>query len=79
MLEHLPAAITTDRKGSIMTKNNVAQLEHLSQQLTQRFTRLDDLINQAWLEHELVRGALRDFFKVYYGWLGEEGVEHERH
>ena len=62
-----------------MANNNLAQLEHLSQQLTRRFMHLEDLLSQAWLEHELVRGNLRDLFVVYYRWLGEEGIKHERH
>ena len=62
-----------------MANNNLAQLEHLSQQLTRRFMHLEDLLSQAWLEHELVRGDLRDLFVVYYRWLGEEGIKHERH
>ncbi|OJW51798.1 MAG: hypothetical protein BGO67_07085 [Alphaproteobacteria bacterium 41-28] len=62
-----------------MAENNVAQLERISQQLTRRFRHLEDLMSQAWLEHELLRGDLRDLFKVYYRWLGEEGIEHERH
>ncbi len=62
-----------------MADNNVAQLERLSQQLTRRFRHLEDLMSQAWLEHELLRGDLRDLVKGYYRWLGEEGIEHERH
>ncbi|EKE09045.1 MAG: hypothetical protein ACD_16C00221G0003 [uncultured bacterium] len=62
-----------------MTGNNVAQLEQLSQQLSWRFKHLEDLMDEAWLEHELIRGDLRDMFTAYYGWLSKEGVEHERH
>lgn len=62
-----------------MANDTIAQLEYLSQQLTKRFRDLEDLMTQAWLEHELIRGSLRDFFTVYYRWLGEEGITHERH
>lgn len=62
-----------------MAKSNLIQLEHLSQQLTRRFKHLEGLMSQSWLEHELIRGDLRDLFTVYYRWLGEVGVEHERH
>ena len=62
-----------------MAKSNVAHLEQLSQQITRRFKHLDDLMSQSWLEHELIRGDLRNLFTVYYCWLGEEGLEHERH
>ena len=51
---------------SIMVKSNLIQLERLSQQLTRRFKHLEGLMSEAWLEHELIRGNLRDFFAVYY-------------
>lgn len=60
-----------------MAKTNVAQLELLSQQLTDRFKRTEDLMSQAWLEHELTRDALRHLLKTYYQWLGEQGIEYE--
>lgn len=62
-----------------MAKNSVTQLEHLTQQLSRRFKRLEVHMSDSWIEHELIRGDLRDLFKVYYSWLGEEGIEHERH
>ena len=62
-----------------MANTNLTQLEHLFQRLTHRFKHLEDLISQAWLEHELIRGSLRDISIVYYRWLAEEGVDHERH
>lgn len=64
---------------SIMVKSNLIQLECLSQQLTRRFKHLEGLMSEAWLEHELIRGNLRDLFTIYYRWLGEEGIEHKRH
>jgi len=62
-----------------MAKSNLIQLERSAQHLTRRFKHIEDLMSQAWLEHELIRGDLRDMFTAYYCWLGEEGVEHERH
>ena len=56
-----------------MAKSTVAQLEQLSQQLTRRFEHLEGLMTEAWLEHELIRGGLRDMFTAYYCWLGEGG------
>lgn len=73
------APLTNATREVTMAHNNVAQLEYLSQQLTRRFKHLEDLMSQAWLEHELIRGSLRDIFTVYYRWLGEEGIDHERH
>ncbi len=62
-----------------MAKDNVAQIEHITQQLSRRFKCLELHMSDAWIEHELIRGDLRDLFKVYYVWLGEEGIEHKRH
>lgn len=62
-----------------MAKDNVAQIEHITQQLSRRFKRLELHMSDAWIEHELIRGDLRDLFKVYYVWLSEEGIEHKRH
>ena len=62
-----------------MATHNLIRLERSAQHLTRRFKRLDDLMDEAWLEHELIRGDLRDMFAAYYCWLGEEGVDHERH
>lgn len=64
---------------SIMVKSNLIQLERSAQHLTHRFKRLEDLMDEAWLEHELIRENLRDLFTIYYRWLGEEGIEHKRH
>ncbi|MBX9621456.1 MAG: hypothetical protein K2X28_05455 [Alphaproteobacteria bacterium] len=62
-----------------MVKSNLIQLERSAQHLTHRFKRLEDLMDEAWLEHELIREDLRNMFTAYYGWLGKEGVDHERH
>ena len=60
-----------------MAKATIAQLEHFSQQLTNRFKTTDDLMSQAWLEHELARDALRHLLQTYYQWLSEQGIEYE--
>ncbi len=60
-----------------MTKSTVAQVELLSQQLTNRFKRIEDLMSQAWLEHELARDSFRQLLITHYKFLGEEGIAHE--
>jgi len=60
-----------------MADLTLAQIEHLSQRLTHKLKNLDDLISQAWLEHELARESLRQLIKMYYEWLGKEGIQHE--
>jgi len=34
-------------------------------------------MNEAWLEHELIRESLRHLLTTYYKFLGEEGIAHE--
>ena len=60
-----------------MTETTVAQIELLSQQLTNRFKKTNELMNEAWLEHELIRESLRQLLSTYYKFLGEEGIAHE--
>ena len=60
-----------------MTDTRVAQVERLAQQLTNRFKRTKDLLDEAWLEHELAREDLRHLLVAYYKWLGHEGIAHE--
>ena len=57
-----------------MASNTIAQLEHLSQQISNRLRKLDQLIADAWIEHELLRGSLREFTKTYYLLLSKEGI-----
>ena len=59
-----------------MTETTVAQIELLSQQLTNRFKKTNELMNEAWLEHELIRESLRHLLTTYYQFLGEEGIAH---
>jgi len=60
-----------------MTKTTVAQVELLSQQLTRRFKKINDLMSEAWLEHELARDTHRQLLNAHYKFLGEEGIAHE--
>lgn len=60
-----------------MTKTTIAQVELLSQQLTNRFKTMNDLMSQVWLEHELARDAFRQLLTTYYKVLAEEGIAHE--
>ena len=60
-----------------MTKTTVAQVELLSQQLTRRFKTMNDLMSQAWLEHELARDTFRQLLTAHYKFLGEEGIAYE--
>lgn len=54
----------------IMTETTVAQIELLSQQLTNRFKKTNELMNEAWLEHELIRESLRHLLTTYYKVFG---------
>jgi hypothetical protein len=60
-----------------MTATTVAQVELLSQQLTRRFKKMNDLMSQAWLEHELARETFRQLLIAHYKFLGDEGIVHE--
>jgi hypothetical protein len=77
VLQHDYAAHHKRSGGSIMTKSTIAQVELLSQQLTRRFKIMNDLMSQAWLEHELAREAFRQLLTTYYKFLGKEGIDHE--
>ena len=35
---------------------------------------MDQLIADAWIEHELLRGSLREFTKTYCLMLSKEGI-----
>jgi len=58
-----------------MANENIAHFEQLSQRLTSKFKLIEDLMTQAWLEHELARESFRQLTKTYYEWLGKEGLE----
>jgi hypothetical protein len=47
-----------------MTKTTVAQVELLSQQLTRRFKKINDLMNEAWLEHYGKRTQIDQTFLI---------------
>jgi hypothetical protein len=48
-----------------MVKKNVAQIEHLSQQLSNQLKGLNDLLSQSWVDHELARETLRNLIKAW--------------
>jgi len=60
-----------------MAETTLAQIELISQQLSARYKCIEDLMSQAWLEHELARESLRHLCKTYNQWLAKEGIEHE--
>jgi len=59
-----------------MAIENIAHFEQLSQRLSSKFKLIEDLMTQAWLEHELARESFRQLYKAYYEWLGKEGLEY---
>ncbi len=65
MMEHLPAANHCNFGGVTMADHKIAQIEHLSQRLSHKLKRINDLISEAWLEHELARESLRQLFNAY--------------
>lgn len=48
-----------------MAKLTLAHIEHLSQHLSDRYKTLNDLMSQAWLDHELARETLRRLIKAH--------------
>ena len=60
-----------------MTNERVPQVELLAQQLSKKLRKIDELMNEAWLEHELVRDTFRQLLVAHYKFLGEEGIAHE--
>ncbi len=77
MQKHPHAANHNDKENIAMTDSNVAQVELLSQQLTRRFKKMTDLMNEVWLEHELARDTFRQLLVAHYKVLGHEGIPHE--
>ena len=72
--KHIDVTNHKIRKFIIMANTSIAQLEHLSQQISNRLRNLDQLIADAWIEHELLRGSMREFSKTYYIFLSKEGI-----
>jgi len=60
-----------------MAIENIAHFERLSQRLSEKFRLIEDLMTQAWLEHELARESFRQLYKTYHEWLGKEGLEYK--
>lgn len=60
-----------------MTNERVAQVELLAQQLSKKLRKIDELMNEAWLEHELVRDIFRQLLVAHYKFMGHEGIPHE--
>lgn len=60
-----------------MTDQRVAQVEHFAQQLSKKLRKIDELINEAWLEHELARDTFRQLLIAHYKFMGHEGIPHE--
>ncbi|OJW52556.1 MAG: hypothetical protein BGO67_06370 [Alphaproteobacteria bacterium 41-28] len=61
-----------------MTKLTIAQLEHLSQQLSHELDTVKHLPSKAWIELGLARDTLRSLTFTYDEWLKERGLEGER-
>lgn len=60
-----------------MTKERVAQVELLAQQLSKKLRKIDELMNEVWLEHELARDTFRQLLIAHYKFMGYEGIPHE--
>lgn len=59
-----------------MTATTVLQIEHHSQQLTKRLRKIEDLMSQLWVEHEMAREAFRALLKEHRLFLSKEGIEY---
>lgn len=51
-----------------MTKETVAQLEHISQLLILQIEHIKALIDEAWYDFELLRSDLRELIAVHEEW-----------
>lgn len=60
-----------------MSKTTVAQVELLSQQLSKKLRKIDELMNEVWLEHELARDTFRQLLIAHYKFMGYEGIPYE--
>jgi len=56
-----------------MAKLTIAQLELLSQQLSQELDTVKHLTSKAWVELGLARDTLRSLVLTYDEWLEEKG------
>ena len=58
-----------------MARLTVAQLEYLSQQLSEELITVKHLTSKAWVELGLARDTLRSLSLTYDEWLKEKGLE----
>lgn len=77
MFPHIHAANHNDKRIIAMTNDRVTQVELLAQQLSKRLKKIDVLMDEAWLEHELARDTFRQLLMAHYKFLGHEGIPHE--
>ena len=76
-MEHDYAANHNDKRIIAMTDQRVAQVELLAQQLSKRLRKIDELMNEVWVEHELARDTFRQLLIAHYKFLAHEGIPHE--
>ena len=69
--------ITTDTGVSIMTNFTLAQLEYLSQQLSEELITVKHLTSKAWIELGLARDTIRSLSLTYDEWLKEKDLGQE--
>ena len=60
-----------------MSKMTIAQLEYLSQQLSQEFDTVKDLTSKAWGELTLARDTLRNISVTYDELLKEKELDRD--
>ena len=61
-----------------MARLTLAQVEYLSQHLTNQFKDVKHFTSKAFLELEMARKTLNDLLATYDQWVNEEGIDHER-
>jgi hypothetical protein len=61
-----------------MAKLTLAQVEYLSQHLTDQFKDVKHFISKASLELEMARKTLNELLTNYDQWVDEKGVDYER-
>jgi hypothetical protein len=58
-----------------MAKFNLAQLEYLSQQLSEELVTVKHLTSKAWVELGLARDTIRSLSLTYEEWLKEKKLD----
>ncbi len=61
-----------------MSKLTLAQVEYLSQHLTDQFKDVKHFVSKASLELEMARKTLNDLLTNYGQWVDEDGIDYER-